>query len=66
MYITGMMVLYMLRKDEKEGERQDGVQGKLIERYTTQGTLNRKYGNRNKSNSNKKDNKRKNWQLKKK
>jgi len=27
---------------------------KLIERYTTQGTLNRKYRNRNKSNSNKK------------
>lgn len=27
MYITGMMVLYMLRKDEKR-EHQDGVQRK--------------------------------------
>jgi len=38
---------------------------KLIERYTTQGTLNRKYGNRNKSNSNKKIIREKNWQTKK-
>jgi len=49
----------------KRRTTQDGVQRKLIERYTTQGTLNRKYGNRNKSNSNKKDNKRKKLAIKK-